>query len=181
MTERAPWERQSGESSKAFQAFQTYLDLGATRSLTAVAQRLTKSRPLMAEWSSRWHWQDRLAAWESELARRALDEEAERRREANEFHRRGGRSMAQRALLRLLGNEEQGYRPLDVNALTAADVVRLWEAGVKSERLGLGESTENVDVRSAREEVLRMAAAEGLSEEDTQAALEEVDRIFRRR
>jgi hypothetical protein len=181
MTERAPWDRQPRESSPAFQAFQTYLDLGPSRSLAAVGQKLGKSRSLLSRWSAHWHWQDRLAAYESELGRKAMEAEAEEREEARRYYIRGSRQLADRALLRLLGNEEQGYRPLDVNSLTAADVVRLWEAGLRGERLAHGESTENVEIRSARAEVLRMAAAEGLSEEDTQAALEEVDRIFGRR
>lgn len=35
-----PWERQEGESAKAFEAFTIYAGLGADRSLRAVAQQL---------------------------------------------------------------------------------------------------------------------------------------------
>lgn len=42
-----PWERQEGESAKAFEAFTIYAGLGADRSLRAVAQQLGKSKTLM--------------------------------------------------------------------------------------------------------------------------------------
>ena len=34
-----PWERQDGESAKAYQAFCKYLDMGEKRSIRAVAQQ----------------------------------------------------------------------------------------------------------------------------------------------
>ena len=39
-----PWERQKGESDKAYEAFVTYWDMGTDRSIRAVAQKLGKSR-----------------------------------------------------------------------------------------------------------------------------------------
>ena len=34
-----PWERQKGESDKAYEAFVTYRDMGTDRSIRAVAQK----------------------------------------------------------------------------------------------------------------------------------------------
>ena len=39
-----PWERQKGESDKAYEAFVTYRDMGTDRSIRAVAQEF--NRPL---------------------------------------------------------------------------------------------------------------------------------------
>lgn len=66
-----PWERQDGESAKAYQAFCKYLDMGEKRSIRAVAQQLGKSATLMARWSSTWHWPDRVAEYEADLRRKA--------------------------------------------------------------------------------------------------------------
>ena len=66
-----PWERQDGESAKAYQAFCKYLDMGEKRSIRAVAQQLGKSATLMARWSSTWHWPDRVAEYEADLRRLA--------------------------------------------------------------------------------------------------------------
>lgn len=66
-----PWERQKGESAQAFAAFLVYLQMGADRSLSAVGQRLGKSRALMERWSSANGWVERCRAWDNHLQREA--------------------------------------------------------------------------------------------------------------
>jgi hypothetical protein len=55
-SEPKSWERQEGESDKAFEAFRCYLEMGPKRSIVAVAQRLSKSIPMIKRWSKRWKW-----------------------------------------------------------------------------------------------------------------------------
>lgn len=55
-----PWERQEGESDKAFAAFRIYLEMGSKRSIAAVSQECTKSVSLIKRWSKRWSWQVRV-------------------------------------------------------------------------------------------------------------------------
>lgn len=177
----SPWERQKGESAKAFEAFRVYLDMGGTRSVSRVAQELTKSGSLLRRWSVRWSWQDRLAAWDSELSRRALDAESEARREMAQRHARFDQLVLSKLAQRLVGDPANGIAPLDVNTISWAELRGLMESSQKLERLARGESTENVDVRqSARDEVLRLAVDQGLSDDETQAALEEVDKLIGR-
>jgi len=45
---RELWERQPGESSKAFEAFECYRGLGASRRLLKVSQQLVKSTTLLS-------------------------------------------------------------------------------------------------------------------------------------
>ena len=66
-----PWERQKGESAQAFAAFLAYLQMGADRSLSAVGQRLGKSKALMERWSSANGWVERCRAWDNYLQREA--------------------------------------------------------------------------------------------------------------
>lgn len=64
-----PWDRQSGESPPAWEAFQKYRDMGLARSLAKVAQDLSKSKPLLSGWSSKHAWVLRAAAWDAEQDR----------------------------------------------------------------------------------------------------------------
>ena len=80
-TAKQAWERQPGESARAFEAFQHYRDAGADRSNAKTGQALGKSKTLIDSWSSRWEWVRRVEmfdAFEDEALRKA--NLAERRR-----------------------------------------------------------------------------------------------------
>lgn len=92
-----PWERQKGESSKSFAWFEIYLDLGASRKLPKVIEKIesmhlnvTKSSdsienvipvPTLSQLktqSHRWHWSKRAREYDNYLSglRRQQKEEA---------------------------------------------------------------------------------------------------------
>lgn len=84
----APWERRSDESPKAFHAFATYRDLGPARSLDRARQALGKNaagyKRLLDEWSSKYAWVERVAAWDAHhdaLARERFTLEWQARRQ----------------------------------------------------------------------------------------------------
>ncbi|MCC8157477.1 MAG: hypothetical protein LIO54_09415 [Oscillospiraceae bacterium] len=65
-----PWERQEGESEKAFEAFAIYRDMptnGENRSIRAVGQKLGKSRAIIERWSASNNWQERVKAYDADL------------------------------------------------------------------------------------------------------------------
>lgn len=64
----SPWKKTPAESSKAYQAFNEYCNLGPDRSLAVVGQRLGKSTDLMERWSARHGWVERAAAWDEYMA-----------------------------------------------------------------------------------------------------------------
>ena len=66
-----PWDRQPGETSKAFQAFLVYRD-AAPRHIVAVARTLSRSTAWIHHWQSRWDWTNRAAEYDSYLARQRL-------------------------------------------------------------------------------------------------------------
>ena len=69
------FERQRRESSKAFAAFKTYLDLGPNRSLVAAAAKLDCSKRRMESLSRKYDWPGRVVAFNrhfAELERQAL-------------------------------------------------------------------------------------------------------------
>lgn len=65
MVDLDPWDRQPRESSKAYEAFVIYRDMGADRTTRSTAEALTKSETLIKEWSSKHGWVERAAAWDS--------------------------------------------------------------------------------------------------------------------
>jgi len=91
-----PWERQQGESAKAFDAFECYRMLGPDRSLQAAWEKhYTRPGTLLARqrkgkeqagqfpgywgaWATKWRWRERAAAWDEEVATLARDQELDR-------------------------------------------------------------------------------------------------------
>lgn len=74
-----PWERQPGETAKAWEAFRLYRELGPGRTLAEVARQSGKFDSQIARWSTANTWRDRIAALEAHLERDWLDQvQAER-------------------------------------------------------------------------------------------------------
>jgi hypothetical protein len=61
---RQLWERQAGESSKSFVAFQKYLNLSTGRTLAKVAEMSGCSAQNIERWSRRWFWVARVQAYD---------------------------------------------------------------------------------------------------------------------
>jgi IS30 family transposase len=128
-----PWERQRGESQKSYEAFSIYRDMGATRSIQKVAQKLTKSDALLRRWSSKWNWVERAKEYDAEIDRQYLLEQEEERKKMSERHAKQAMMFQNKILERL--------RTIDPNRLSPADLIRWFDIAVKIERLARGEST----------------------------------------
>lgn len=72
-----PWTRREDESTPAFEAFRTYLNQGASRTVRGVAQELDKSSTIVGQWSSRHSWVERARAYDSYLITAETDGHAE--------------------------------------------------------------------------------------------------------
>lgn len=62
-----PWIRQPNESDVAYDAFETYLDMGSDRSVIKVGQKLKKNRTIIGRWSSKHNWQERVRAYDQHM------------------------------------------------------------------------------------------------------------------
>lgn len=84
------FERQPEETPKQYEAFQSYRDMGISRSAGKVAKELGKSRGLIERWCSKNDWVERARAYEDflEMERRTAVEEAERERATDLAKRR---------------------------------------------------------------------------------------------
>lgn len=155
------WERQTGETDKAFQAFGIYRDMGPGRSMEAVGKAQGKSRKSIEPWSVTWGWGERASAWDDECDRnqRKRDEleRAQTLRKMREGHVKAGQAMQQVAGLALQKKftEESAGSAKNLEDLSAGDIARLMDTGVKLELRARGEATERVEMREAIEWVER--------------------------
>jgi hypothetical protein len=137
-----PYERQPGETAKAYAAFQVYRDLGIKRSVDEVGKRLygtQKGRKRgttgrLRAWFTTWRWEERAAAWDDHLDQEARKAQEDARRSMAERHATMATSLQLKALERL-----QKMKPEE---LDASEVLRYLVEAAKLERLARGEPTE---------------------------------------
>lgn len=134
-----PWERQKGETSRAYEAFTVYRDMGPDRSINKTAQKLSKNRTTIAEWSARNDWVKRAAAWDAEqdrIARQAQTDEIKKMRKRHADLANAMLVKAAKALQRIPEDE-----------IKAGDVSRMVETAAKLERISRGDSETIVEER----------------------------------
>lgn len=135
----AAWERQPGESAKAFAAFTVYRNLPATeRSLTRLASDKVCHRSQGGRWSGQWRWVERAAAWDAELDRIAREKQIEAVEKMNERHAQ--------VLRGVFVTGAKALQEIDPSTLTPDQVLRYIGEAVKLERLihGVPESVTEV-------------------------------------
>lgn len=139
--EAKPWERQDGETPKQFEAFVAYRDMGEERSLSAVAQRLNKSKQLLGRWSAANNWVERCTDWDNEQDRIARQEQIKDIKKMRQRHAQIATSMiaaAAKGLKEIMDKPEE---------MKPNDVARLVEVASKLERLSRGDTSEVVEER----------------------------------
>jgi hypothetical protein len=130
-----PWEKQPGESPKAFRAFAIYRDTPtAERSQRRVAAELGKSGALIGRWSSQHSWVARAEAWDSELDR--VKREAAKRgiEEMNDRHI-GIALQMQAIIVKRLQEANIAIKP---EQLDPSELARWFDLAYKAERMARG-------------------------------------------
>lgn len=156
----APWDRQEGETDEAFQAWTAYRDGQPDATTRSIAAQLQKSTTLIQRWSRRWRWQDRLRAWSIEQDRVRQEQQLEHVQNRTKRHAQIA-EVAQEALARPLAEILRRLsQPDGDQILRGMPIWDLYRLAVQAgralprvnamERLALGLSSEQVDVRDAR-------------------------------
>jgi gamma-glutamyltranspeptidase len=88
----AIYDRLPEETSKAYEAFCVYRDMGVQRSIQKAADMLSKSIPVLKRWAAQWDWAERVAAWDIDqdylLQKEAIkSRQKEYRKELAEFRK----------------------------------------------------------------------------------------------
>ncbi|MFE0642112.1 hypothetical protein ACFW2Y_10965 [Streptomyces sp. NPDC058877] len=159
------WERRPGESAAAWEAFACYRDLGLSRSIGKVAERLAKSRTLIERWSTAHRWVQRAEAWDREQDRLWR---AERHQAAREVARRHAR-LASAAQSKIVAQLQQ----LDPARLSPSDVIRWLEVTIRIERQAYGMDLADAPSTSTGPQT---ADVTGLTDEERRARMEQLRR-----
>lgn len=123
------WERQPGETPKAFEAFDLYCKLGEERSVRKVAQKLTKSDTIIKRWSSQWNWVNRARDYDNELKRREL-----------QTQKKAYQDMQKRQIgmaIQLQKKAFEALQKLPVDKMTAKDIKEFMKLGAALERANM--------------------------------------------
>ena len=156
------------ETAKHRHAFDIYWRLGSERSVERLHADLSEAGAAptlrtLYEWSSRYHWQDRL-----------LDLERQARRVEDEARIAALREMQDRQTKEGLLLQQKGAEwlsKMDEKRVTADAATRAITEGARLERLARGEVTERQEVRNGEEEA---------SERLAQFTDEEIESLIRR-
>lgn len=151
-----PWDRQPGETSKAYEAFAIYRDLGSSRSVRLVSEQLAKTQTVIKRWSSKYEWVERAAAWDSIPARATAEAYSDMARRVAEQH--------DRVANKLLAKLEQNLDLLP----TGSDPSMRWSTAHNAARQGHAfaadltkpESTRGEEITAAIENLLNKLAGE---------------------
>ena len=156
-----PWDRRDKESEEAWEAFQTYRDMGVRRSLRLVAQHLGKSEGLMTGWSSKHDWPNRARGYDRWLDQQAQGAWVDRMNIMVEETNSLGRELVRRASLRLAKIPEDGKIPYDVlrAAEIAAKIQREGMGTVKPDKVAADDSGNMVNVTELIAELIQRGRA----------------------
>jgi hypothetical protein len=139
-----PWDRLPNERSKAYHLFCMYRDLGPTRTLERLARvedsnsKRVATRANLKVYSRKYDWVARARSYDDYLAEKERIDNEQLILEMNRRQAEDGRFFQHIAVKSLNKRESDKLSP------TEAD--RLFNTGVKTERLARGAQTEAVNV-----------------------------------
>lgn len=139
-----PWDRQPGESAKAFRAFVDYRDTPAEeRSIRKTAQNVGKKDYSYIpghykNWAAEWKWVERAKLYDVEQDRQRRELAEKEREEMAQLHIKAARAMLTKAL--------KGLQAIPEDEMTPNDVSRMIEVASKLERLSRGEPSESTEM-----------------------------------
>lgn len=143
-----PWERQDGETDKAFEAWVCYRDLPPDqRSYRNACNKLHKNLTTISQWAVKYHWQDRISAWQDFLDEKAVEARVDAIKKMHEEDRERERALG----LNILGKVSERFLEKDTKGKPKLKVpdgqIPLWvKTGVELIRISDGLSTSKNDV-----------------------------------
>ena len=138
-----PWDRRPGETTKAYEAFCKYRDMGRERSLSKVAKELQKSATIMGRWSGQHDWVKRAAKWDDEQDR--IEREIAQKEQAKAI--RDMRKRHADLATAMLAKSARALQRIPDDEIKATDISRMVDVASKLERISRGDVGEVVEER----------------------------------
>ena len=144
---KTSWERLPEETSRQYEAFCIYRNMGPERSILKVAQEwsIGGHTSKLKEWSSKYHWVERASAYDEHIdeIKRARNEEAIIEMSAR--HADYSLQIQEKAIeaLRFINHED----------LKPNEFIKWLDIAIKIERLSRGVPTENIKQENEFKEV----------------------------
>ncbi len=136
-----PWDRQPKEFRSAYEGFIVFRDLGLTRTLAQVAEKLHRPVKTVRNWSARFNWTFRTDHWDAEMERekeRGAREKARKEGEHHELLARSSVNIVSKMMARL--NDKMEKEPTYIPS--GETVLRLADMAIRLHRLTLGATGE---------------------------------------
>ena len=140
---RLAWERQKGESSRAFEAFGIYRDMGPGRSTQKVAGKLAKSWTIIRRWATQWNWVVRATQYDDHLDAEFRVENAKQLKAARKRHINIARRIQTKVMARL--------RNMEPDEINAQNMALLLKTATDIELRALGDPTASVAIDDKRQ------------------------------
>lgn len=145
MPEPELWERQENESTRAFEAFCAYRDLGPNRSIAKTVRKLGKNITTLTEWSSKFEWVKRATAWDDEQDRIARQQQLDEIVKMRKRHAQ----IAAKALEKVA----EALESINSKEMSNADMTRFMDVASKLERISRGDVGDVIEERDGGEAV----------------------------
>lgn len=139
------WERQEGETPRAYEAFCIYRDLGPNRSIAKTVQKLGKNKTTLEQWSAKYEWVKRATAWDAEQDRIVRQQQLEDIKKMRKQHADVAYAMILKAA--------QALKRIPVDEIKASDISRMVETASKLERISRGDVGEVIEERNGGDSV----------------------------
>jgi hypothetical protein len=150
--DRKPFERQPGESGKAWRAFLFYRDMGDERTLREASKSYhesinSKAKPestmrSIATWSSRWQWVVRCEEYDRELDKARRREAIREVRDMRQRHITLAQNVQELAAVELEKWLKRARDNPNSHVAAVVDILKAMKTGVEVERAARGEPTE---------------------------------------
>jgi len=125
------WERLPNETTKSYDLFVGFLEMGPRRNLKELAEITKEKVSKIQALSSRWNWKIRATAWDDEQHKRKQDAELAECEEMAKRHIRIAMGLQMTGIQAL----KQFESPEKISKMRTSDVVNLFKLGVDIERM----------------------------------------------
>jgi hypothetical protein len=139
------WDRQHNESSKSFNRFALYRDMGAERSLRKLANDVDLNLSTIAELSKKYHWQERAVAFDAYIDQASQisqlnQTKAMKRRQIGLALK--AQELAEKGLTILL----RSFEDEKINNIRPEGLSKILDIGCRLERLNRDQPEQNMEV-----------------------------------